>query len=339
VRRIIGSVVMCCLMLFVATPPVIADDGGWTLSGEKNGIKNYVKDISDSDYKAFKSTTIVDASMEVVGAVLRDVAAYPQWMGKVSEARVVRQYNPNDMDIYLLMNFPFPTTDRDAVASAKTTIDKEVGGTITTSTLIDDPGIPPQDGLVRLPRLFQEFRVTYKEYGKTEVSHALHIEIGGNLPVSMVNIVAKTSPTKTLDNLRHFVKTEKYQSADPFSAVNLETTQALIRCILGKYITDPKIMNMVIIDKEIMTLAMVGGHAEAGVQKTVMGVVKKYVKTPAYVQRIKQTDNYELLARLSTDEALLNKLAQDTELVDLVLETGGMTDEVLNMLLAKLKAM
>ena len=141
-----AAIIAFCAIMLTACFRAAAAAEGWKLEGEKDGIISYSRVVEDSKYHAFKATTTIDATMAQIGAVLRDVPNYPEWMAKVKTAEVLKRYSPNDMDVYLILNFPWPTSDRDTVATAKTEINRDLPGTITTTRIMEDPDVPEKDG-------------------------------------------------------------------------------------------------------------------------------------------------------------------------------------------------
>lgn len=318
-------------LLFLCLQPAAAENS-WELVEETKGIRLYKKNMADSRYHAFKAVGEINAVMATVGEVLRDVSAYPEWMATMKEARVLKQYDADNMDVYLVMNIPFPFQDRDAVVKAKTSLDASTGEVTTRSEIIKNSAVPEKDGLVRLPGMAQTFQLVYKTYDTTEVTFTLHVETGGVLPVTAVNMVTQSVPYKSLQNLRKMVREEKYRTASPFAASNIGITKGITSSILRQHITDPDIIKMVISDRKLLEIAIRNGAAKEGLTSTAGAIIKKYLQTPLYATKIKDSANQHLLARLATDQRLLDRVLADHELAELVLRTGGMTDQVLTAL-------
>ena len=318
-------------LFFLCLQPVVAENG-WELVEETKGIRLYKKIMPDSRYHAFKAVGEINAVMATVGEVLRDVSAYPEWMATIKEARIVKQYNADNMDVYLVMNIPFPFQDRDAVVKAETSIDVSTGEVTTRSQIIENSAVPEQDRLVRLPGMAQTFKLVYKTYDTTEVTFTLHVETGGVLPVTAVNMVTQSVPYESLHNLRKIVQEEKYRVASPFALSNIGTTRSITASILRQHITDPDIIQMVVSDRKLLETAIRNGSADEGLTATAGAIIKKYLQTPLYAAKIKDSANQHLLARLARDQRLLDRVLADHDLAELVLQTGGMTDQVLTAL-------
>ena len=114
---------------------------------------------------------------------------------------LLKQYDANTMDAYFVMDFPWPTSDRDVILNGSTLVDPATGNVTVMSKIIDDPAFPPQEGLVRVPQLTQHFLLVYKDFNTTEVIFSLHLEAGGNLPAFTVNPATQSVPYHSLQAL------------------------------------------------------------------------------------------------------------------------------------------
>ncbi len=325
-KQTVPVILIAFLVMCFSLPA--AASGEWELEKEKDDVSTYSREVEGSDYSAFKATTEIDATMAAVGDVLRDVPSFPEWMAKIKHAEIVKKHNANDMDVYLIMDFPWPTQDRDVVTQARTTVDSETGDLIVNTTILEDTDIPEKDKMVRLPELSQQFVLKFIEMDKTEISFSVHMEAGGSLPSSLVDRETEKVPSESLANLQEFVQHEKYQKADPFSEINMPITKTITKAILGKYINDQDIIDMVINDKELIKITMEGGYGEDGMEQTSRAVLKKYVKTPAFAERIEGSTYEAQLALLAKDDDLLEEVLDDDEIAVMVLSSGDMTGSI-----------
>lgn len=256
-RRRMMKKLMLSLMVSLAVTslflqPVFAEED-WAQIKDKDGIVSFAKDIEGSKYRAFKAVTTIDLPTEVVGAVLRDVLEYPQWMENVSHTDLIKLYDEtnSNLDLYLVMDFPWPTNDRDVVAAARTTTDPKTGIVTIKTTEIENESYPPKDGLVRLPKMTQFFYLEYLKKGQSRLTYSIHIEAGGNLPVMTVEPTLKGVPSKSLAKLREYAKSAKYASASKFSQENIETTKIIASLNMNKYYKDEALTAKVLANKDL----------------------------------------------------------------------------------------
>jgi len=334
-EKTVRVILMVVLVICFCLPAMAAEE--WQLVKEEDGVSTYAREVEGSKYTAFKATTVIHNTMAAVGAVLRDVLNYPQWMAKVSETDIVKKHNANDMDVYVVMDFPWPTQDRDVVTQARTTIDPDTGDLIVNTTVLKDCGIPEKDGRVRIQELEQKFILRFIEMEKTEVEFSVHMEAGGNLPSMLVDAETQKVPSKSLINLQEVVQEDKYQQADPFNAINMPITKTITKSILGQHISDPAIIDLVINDQELIKTTMYGGYTDEGMENTARAIVKKYVKTPLYAEKIAGSPYEEELALLATDTELLEEVLEDDDIPKMIMTTGGMSDLVVGRLVTLIK--
>ena len=321
------TLIAALLVLACLQPSAAAEK--WTLKDEDDGIATYSRAREGSDYHEYKATGIIEASMAEIGDVLRDVPHYPGWMAKVKHAEILKKYTPNDMDVYLVLNFPWPSSDRDVVATAETVAVSEVLGTITTTQVKEKSDVEEKDGLVRVPAMYQQYIMSYKEMEKTEFTYSIFLEAGGTLPALTVNPALEGVPYTSIKNLREFVEKERYQEADPFDAVNLGVTEVLVEGILKKYFVDNEIIDMVLRDRELMKTTLENGYAEDGFFETTAAVLKQYVRTPAFAEDIRVSDDRALLSRMASSPELAEELVEEEDMLELLLAEGAVTDAVM----------
>ncbi|MFW6335219.1 MAG: START domain-containing protein, partial [Desulfosalsimonas sp.] len=269
------------------------------------------------------------ASMDRVGEVLRDIDSYPDWMAKVKEAKTLEKYSPNDMDVYLVLNFPWPASDRYVVATAETQADLDAAGSITTTRVIEDEQIEDEKGMVRLPQMHQQYVLSFKERGKTEVTFTLYLESGGNLSSLTVNPVIKGVPHASLENLKSYVEKDKYQNTDPFDEKNIDITRVIVESILRRNFDDENIIAMVLDDRELMNIALDEGYSDDGCVKTASAIIRKYVGTQLFRKDIEDSEDRDLLAELKEDTDLAGKISEDEKILDQFIQDGEITNRTL----------
>lgn len=323
-------VILLCLMALFVCPPVMAENS-WEFVKEQDGLKRYQRDVEGSKFKEYKAVTMVNANMAQVGAVFRDILSYPKWMASISDAGITRIHNENDMDIYFVLDFPWPATDRDTVLMTRTTIDMETSRVVIRTKDYVDPAVPEKKDLVRIPYLLQYFTMDYVDTDKTEVSYSVHLEAGGNLPASAVELDLKNAPFKSLKNLRAFVHEDKYWKADPMDDINYETTKVILGVNLKKYMKDEALVKLLLSDKAIVAQLVKNGHSDIGRKKNADIIVKAYVQSPLFKKRIQNSKYLSALSQMASNRDLFEALLHDDGFINLIMESGktGMTDQII----------
>ena len=176
------------IILLLITKPVSVmasyDDVSWFLVKEKQGVKLYTASIDGSDYVAVKAVTQIDASMETIVAVLGDGEGCNQWRELCQSSRVLKTLPDRERTIYMVLNMPWPLSDRDMVIHSRTTLDNENKAFTVNFTSAQD-SYPMQDYIRAISTGRYHVRVTSEQ--QVEFSMVMHTELGGNLSPSIIN--------------------------------------------------------------------------------------------------------------------------------------------------------
>ena len=100
--------VLCVLSVLFSVGIIEAGEPDWQLFNETDGIRLYRRDVPDMDFDAFKGETIIHARIEVIGMVLRDVLAYPEWMPSCQQTRIIEKFDEQNFIIHQLNKTPWP---------------------------------------------------------------------------------------------------------------------------------------------------------------------------------------------------------------------------------------
>lgn len=154
--------------------------------------------------------TVVDARIEVVVELIRDVDAQPQWMADCIEARVVKKFSDEDMLVYNVTRAPWPVSNRDVVVRSKGAVDVKSGKVSIIFSAVQDSPVPPRRGIVRMTDLLGQWHLKKAGEDKTEVTYIMRANPAGNIPASIANMTSKAIPFRTLAKMKEMVKKEKY---------------------------------------------------------------------------------------------------------------------------------
>lgn len=191
---------------------VSAQEGAWELKKDKNDVKVYVRETSDSPFKELKMSYTVEADMSAIIALLQDVEAIPDWVYKCTEAYVVKEISKEEEYYYNLVDFPWPLSDRDFVVKSKLTRDT-INNTLRSESWVANDMIPEKEGVVRIKDLHLWWEFTPKENGIVHIDYYLKSDPGGYLPAWIVNMAADQGPMQTVKRFRKALKNPKYKNA------------------------------------------------------------------------------------------------------------------------------
>ncbi len=134
--------------MFILQEASAVEQQDWKLQKDKNGIKVYTKEVSDSPMKTFKGATLISSSLDQYDALLRDVENFSEWMHSLKKAEVKDQLEENKRVLYTVYNAPWPLDNRDAVIHSRIEIEDNKVAHIVS---IFPDYMPEQKKLVRMP--------------------------------------------------------------------------------------------------------------------------------------------------------------------------------------------
>jgi hypothetical protein len=236
----------------------------WELIINKNGVQTYRMRHKGTAVQTFKGVTFVDAKIEVIGEVLRDIPSYPKWMAKFKDTQILKTIDRNTYVFHTGIKTPFIYENRDLVVENKTTYNFDNGTAFLQFWAAKDYQYPAQKGYFRIDLLEGNYLLEYFGRDKTRVSYQYRSDPGGNIPVAIANEVEmKFFPTHTLVNLRDMVKQDKYIKGGLASPEHdmiekmlddRSKVEIILRNRLSEYITDKKLLDSVFAMPEAQNL-------------------------------------------------------------------------------------
>lgn len=179
---------------------------------EKNDISIYTR-ATGGRIDEFKAVAIVPQRIDVVGMVLRDISAYPQWMSGCKEARIIESFDENNMILYYAQKTPWPLQDRDVVLEAKTAIDWEQGVFDVTLRSIADARMAERRNHIRMREMLGSWRVEYLGQKQSRLTFILKLDPAGAIPAFLVNAGNNNYQYNTLMKLKQILKKPQYHQA------------------------------------------------------------------------------------------------------------------------------
>lgn len=145
-RRWSAALVAAPLIAFLlavgAATPAFASD--WEMIAKENGVIVKQKEVEGRDLPIFQGTTLINANVVDILAVMNDTASNTAWMHNCAEARQLQKVDEYNRVVYNRTDAPWPVDDRDVVVKSKVTINFKS---------IASPLQGPVDGVVRMNRL------------------------------------------------------------------------------------------------------------------------------------------------------------------------------------------
>lgn len=181
----------------------------WQLKKDVDGIRVYTQEIEGSEFKEFKGIITLQNSIDSVMAVLMDIDSYPEWFYRCKQAKIIKQINSNERQVYQQSALPWPVKDRDIVYHSRQIQDKEGGSILIKFEAISDDSISTAG--VRIERSKGSYKIEHLETGETKVTWQSFTDPAGKLPQWLTNAMVTDLPYKSLSALRKQLSLSKYQ--------------------------------------------------------------------------------------------------------------------------------
>ena len=199
------------LSFLVAMPAGVTAANDWKLAVQKNGIDVSIRPVKGSDLDEFMGTADIDASIDVVYAVLKDIPAATQWMADCKENREIRKIDANTSVQFNVTKAPWPVSDREALCIVFEKKDEKTGTITFEFHETNDPPVPVGKGNVRMPEISGQWVLIPVNRDHTKVVYTVKSNPGGSLPKALANMKSKDIPYNTLMGLKMMVKKDKYK--------------------------------------------------------------------------------------------------------------------------------
>lgn len=177
----------------------------WRLRRDEAGVRIYTRKVDGSPYEEFRAVmTIPNTTLTGVLDVIMDVKNYPRNFPNCADAKVLVQKSKYDDIHYLIIDAPWPVTNRDAIYEASTTFTRN-GKHAVVKLVPRGDYIQENKNLVRVHNGLGFWELDEISPGTVQVVYQLHADPAGEIPGWIANSVIVINPLKTLENLRTIV--------------------------------------------------------------------------------------------------------------------------------------
>lgn len=187
--------------LTLASGRVEAEDveAVWQPLFERSGVAVSARPRPGSEVRELRGIGIVDAPAERVFSVLADIERYPSFMPPTVAARQV--HREGDSAWFYMEIDPPVIARRDYCI--RVDLERAANGLLRSRFGPgDDHCPPPRPRIVRVHVVSGEWLLRALDPTHTEVSYRVHIEVGGSLPIWMVNRASAGEVPKIFGALR-----------------------------------------------------------------------------------------------------------------------------------------
>ncbi len=183
-RGVARALMLAPALLLLANFPVSANDTDWQLRSEEEQVLIYTREVEGSDFHAVKATARINAGSDQLSALMGDGSECAPWRAMCKSSRVLEVLSEQERHVYMVLDLPWPISDRDIVMKTTTTIDRE-SRTATIDLQSADSAHPPQ----KYVRAATNGQMKIAEIGpdQVEFTYIMHADLGGDLPAGTVN--------------------------------------------------------------------------------------------------------------------------------------------------------
>jgi hypothetical protein len=182
----------------------------WKFEYAKDGIDIYTRIVPGSPIYGFKGSSVMNVPIEQVAELISDIPATPQWAPDIKDARVLSKKDDYNMQVYNVLDLPWPVSDRDFVMETKVEMDLSKGKVVIYADALKDPPMPKNDEYVRVTKMQIKYLLEYIDREHTRVTLTGWSDPAGYLPAAIVNFTATKTPYRSLTGMRRILKSEKY---------------------------------------------------------------------------------------------------------------------------------
>lgn len=173
-----------------------ASDVPWKLEREDQGIALYSGPVADSPFLAVKAVAQIDAPAEKVAQLLGDGNGCSAWRAMCKSSEVLSKVSDSESIVYLVLDLPWPVSDRDLVVRSIANIDTQAK--TLHVTLESASSEHPVQEYVRAESS-GEYELKVIGDTRSEFTYIQHTDIGGDLSPDLINPSMLSS---TFDDIR-----------------------------------------------------------------------------------------------------------------------------------------
>ena len=198
--------ILIIITTFLFTSVNLENDNSWNLVQNENGIQVYNRLTNSSPIKELKATTFVNSTLSKTVHLIQNPQDFPSWVYMCSYAKVAKKVSDTNQFFYVYTDSPWPVTDRDMVVNGHLSQDP-VTKTITIVSKSANQLVPEKVECVRIKNVYSKWVIIPVEENKLKLTYYLQMDIGGNIPVWLMNYSMHIGPYNTLLQMKEKLKT------------------------------------------------------------------------------------------------------------------------------------
>lgn len=173
------------LSLSLIAPVVTAaTEVPWQLEQDEGGIQVYTRPVANSPFLEVKATALIKAPITHVAEIVGDGEGCSAWRTMCKSSEVLGVATETERYVYLVLDMPWPVSDRDMVIHSTANIDLATK-TVTVQLQSASDKHPEQDYVRAVSNGQYLIRAVSEE--QAEFTYIMHTNLGGDLPANLIN--------------------------------------------------------------------------------------------------------------------------------------------------------
>ena len=179
----------------------------WTeVTTTADGVTLSTREVAGSPYLAVKASMLINASNEAVAQAFGDGDGCAQWRLRCKSSEVLNVASEQERTVHLVLDMPWPVSDRDLVMHTLQTVDAETNSLKVELTPAAES--PPTKKYIRASGTGYYF-MRPVSHDQIEFTYEIHTDLGGDLSPKMINGRIAES---TLEDMQALKKLAENQS-------------------------------------------------------------------------------------------------------------------------------
>lgn len=208
---VLWKVLAWIALLWGANTVALANEEGWTLARDRAGIQVWTRSIPDYPIREFKAVTTVKTTLNGLVALIMDTPNATRWVYRTTRIDLLKRDDVRGYFlIQVLMDFPWPMSNRDAIMEGYIRQDDNGVVTVKSHTIESSTHLSPS-GYIRMTDMLGNWRFKPLKDGIVEVTMQGRANPGGSIPAGVINLLVHETPYKTLQGLRRVIGSDIYQ--------------------------------------------------------------------------------------------------------------------------------
>ncbi len=186
-----------------ASSSALSTEATWTLEKDEEKIRLYTRPVSGSPFLEVKAITVINAPMTKVADAFGDGDGCSAWRALCKSSEVLSMVSDTERYVYLVLDLPWPLSDRDMVIHSTAQID--AASKTATVKLASASSTHPAKDYVRAE---SSGEYTIKAIGdeQVEFTYIMHTDLGGDLSPDVINPQVASSTFTDIVALRQLAE-------------------------------------------------------------------------------------------------------------------------------------